>query len=372
MLRLVIVLAALTLAGCAHNLPVREPANTAADPGLIRAFVDVNGSFFPPDWRAKEVVGERAVRRRHSLLAALDGRPDQVAALRRFEAAYLAQLADAAAERTGRVYVLVLGFNNDEKTAAAQFVAMRGEIALSPQDTVIEFYWDGHDAKAYLDAARIWFWGSASSQVVGSRALRRILDRLGDREVIVVSYSRGASVVLSALSNPDYTEAFTEATRLPFLGEPVESFLAPPPLSARGGPIKAVMLAPAVGRSDFWAPGSTDRSWRYRDFSDRLVSVRYTLNPRDEVLNKFWLGVRGRLNPTDLGADPQVGAELRCRHPRLVGYRVEGRVGHGGADYIRDPSYARMLAESGVPVRRPPPPPPPGHRLTDCRPPAPG
>lgn len=69
------------------------------------------------------------------------------------------------------------------------------------------------------------------------------------------------------------------------------------------------MLAPAIGSPDFRAPDKVDDLWVPRTFPGRLVSIRYTVNPGDYVLNKLWIGLADNFNPTDLGASEAGG---RC------------------------------------------------------------
>lgn len=73
-----------------------------------------------------------------------------------------------------------------------------------------------------------------------------------------MSYSRGASVVLSALSYPAYDPDFREATtRLSYLEPSGSAYFTPAPLGP-GGPIRVMMLAPAIGAPDFRAPDKVD------------------------------------------------------------------------------------------------------------------
>ncbi|MFN9111250.1 MAG: hypothetical protein ACK5XN_14405, partial [Bacteroidota bacterium] len=230
---------------------------------------------------------------------------------------------------------------------------MQDALEISPDDLAIRFFWDGHDARFVIDAARIWFWGTGSSQVAGQHGLRRVINAVSapDREVVIVSYSRGASVVLSALSDPAYDPEFTRETQgFDYLVPAGEAFFSPPALSP-GGPIRVLMLAPAIGTPDFWAPRIGDADPMFRDFPCRLKSVRYTINRRDYVLNKLWIGLADDLNPTDLGATSNAGISLQRRYSFLKGYEVEGRVGHSVPGYLEDPAFASMARDSGLQLR---------------------
>lgn len=342
-----LILLGLGLGACAHNLPAADVPNSLTEAAQVRVYVDMNGVMYPSGWRSSAVVGERAVRRRHSIHAALNGDETRLQAVRSAEEAHLGAIARLARERT-RVFVFLVGFNTSHGDTAVELRAMQDSVGLTRDDLAVEFYWDGHDARFYLDAARIWFWGSASSQVTGQRGLRRVLNAIGDRPVVLVSYSRGASVILSALSDPAYAPAFhAETEALDYLRPPGPAFFEVAPLAA-GGPVRAVMLAPAIGEPDFWAPGSTGGDWAFRDFPERVVSIRYSINPRDPVLKKGSGGLARYFNATDLGAFRSAGRRLDCHYGILQGYAVAGPVDHGVRGYIADASFTRMLHDSGV------------------------
>src|SRR5690606_15595272 len=152
-----------------------------------------NGTLYPAGWQSPDIVGERALRRRHSIYAALDGDEDRLSHLHSAEESHLASIGRLAEARE-RVFIFLVGFNTSHRDTAVELRAMQDAVGLGPEDLAIECYWDGHDAGFYLDAARIWFWATGASQVAGQRGLRRVLNVVGDRPVYVISYSRGASV----------------------------------------------------------------------------------------------------------------------------------------------------------------------------------
>jgi hypothetical protein len=339
-------------AACVHNLPNADMANSMTDAAQARAYVDMNGTFYPPDWRTS--IGADEVRRAHSLYAAINNAEGLLAHVHDAEDRYLEDLRRLAEGRR-RVFVLVLGFNTNHPNSAVELRAMQDAIGPRPDDLVIEFYWDGHHAPHHVGTPRIWFWGVPSSKVAGQRGLRRILNQLGDSEIIIVTFSRGAAVALSALSNPAYSESFQCATAdLPFL-PPRFDLLGTPPLND-GGDIRLVMVAPAVGEADFWAPsappdciGPDARDGSFRTFPERLRSIRYAYNGRDYATTK--LGLSRFFNSTSLGAELDAGRDVACHYGIVQPYRVEGRFGHGFAQYLADPSFRRMLNASGVGLR---------------------
>jgi hypothetical protein len=341
---------AMTCAACAHNLPDGDVPNQRIGPHQARAYVDMNGAFYPPGWTDEAFIGREAVERRHSMFAALADDPAARARVLEAEERWLADLR-AMAQGRRRAFIFLVGFNTSQAKSTPDLEAMRDAIAMGPEDLSVQFFWDGHDARAVVDAARIWFWGSGSSQVAGQRGLRRVINAMGDREVVIVSYSRGASVVLSALSDPAYSRRFRDDTlRLTYLEPPGAAFFRPEPL-APGGPIRVLMLAPAIGEPDFRAPDRVNGDWVFRAFPARLASVRYTVNPGDYVLNKLWIGLADNFNSTALGAYSEGGETLDCRYPFLQGYPVRGRVGHAVPDYLADPAFQDMLRDSGLQPR---------------------
>lgn len=318
MLRTMLIGLVLVCAGCAHNLPDDVTPNRLLSPNLARSYVDMNGTFYPPDWAGADGMVRAELERRHSLFAAHAFDPTERARILAQEDRWLATLT-AAASGKRRVFIFLVGFNTSQAKSTPDLEAMAQAIDLGPDDLAVQFFWDGHDARAVVDAAVIWFWGTGSSQVTGQRGLRRIIDAAGPAEVVIMSYSRGASVVLSALSDPAYDPDFRAATsRLTYLEPSGPGFFAPAPLGP-GGPIRVLMLAPAVGEPDFRAPGKVEGRWVLRAFPERLISIRYTVNPGDYVLNKLWVGLADDFNPTDLGAYKAGGRELDCHYRFLQG-----------------------------------------------------
>ena len=351
MIRVLAGLVLLMCAGCAHNLPDDDVPNRRLTGSLAQAYVDMNGTFFPPNWADRDIVGRRAVELNHSLFSALRDPVLQRENILEPERAWLDELTGMSADKK-RVFIFLVGFNTTQADSTPDLQAMQDAFEISPDDLSIRFFWDGHDARFVIDAARIWFWGTGSSQVAGQHGLRRLINAVSapDREVVIVSYSRGASVVLAALSDPAYDPVFKDKMLgFDYLVPAGEAFFSPPALSP--GPIRVLMLAPAIGTPDFWAPRTGDGDPVFRHFPCRLESVRYTINRRDYVLNKLWVGLAGDLNPTDLGATRDAGTALERRYGFLEGYEVEGRVGHSVPGYLGDPAFAKMARDSGLQLR---------------------
>jgi hypothetical protein len=360
------------LAGCAYrnNYPVTQVFPQAPDdPGVMRVYVDANGTFYPNGWRDKCSATCTKIKRGFSLLTTSLGVTDYRSHIVADEKRQLAMIADYAAAHP-RLFILVHGFNTDEEDARESYGRIRDRMALNPGDGVIEFYWDGLvklPSKDAFSIAPLAFWKAATgySQAAGSRGLRRILALAKNRDIFIVSHSRGASVSLSALSNPPYSNGFlTKTERLDFDltdgldGSP--NFLRPAPLPTdTGNRIRLLMLAPAIGCIDFSRADVTRRPARIME-AEGCVDVRplrpevtffgYTLNDKDSVLGKFILPSNW-YNATDFGFKPELGMILGERWNVMRAFPIVAKPhGHDFDCYIADPEFGDMLEKAGVPV----------------------
>lgn len=266
-----------------------------------------------------------------------------------------------------RIFIFIHGVNTSQRDAEDAYRIMEQSIVFQPGDGLIEFHWDGYVADggiAGIAAFRFWFLAVTNSQLAGSRGLRPVLNLMHDQHAILISHSRGASVILSALANPPYDAKFRkDAARLGLLGDRP---LDPPPLVEGNNDISVAMLAPAIGEVDFRAKSCETVAeaknakpctvWRH--FSRQLKSIRYTVNPCDAVLNKF-VGLAASLNPTDLGLDEKVGEVVDNHYPRMISYPLKTTHGHSFIYYAADPEFRTMLENAGVGTRLPNSLPPP-------------
>lgn len=358
-------IAALLMTGACSsvNLPV-----STAFPGIVdrppsaRVFVDANGTLYPDGWR--ERIADSRVEKSGSLLGAASAAERLWLAAE--EQRQLASLAKMIAGKR-RIFVVVHGFNIGEADAALGFDLVERRISFRPDDALIRLHWDGMLGSG-VGMGSIWFPATGYSQVVGIRALRRILNLPVNQDVYLISHSRGASVVLSALGEPPFSSGFRRATeRLDFAGT---SFLEGP-LEDRGNRVHALLLAPAVGYPDFWdrtcetregdavcsdppiTPASDGRRCPdYRVFTPQLQSIRYTTNVGDKTLQKYVANLRRYFNATDLGYDVTVGQRLAsCFAFSLKGYEIRKTHAHAFTLYAQDPELADMLRDAGVEAR---------------------
>lgn len=355
----------LVLAACstAQNVPLSNRFPPAIErPAEASVFFDINGTLYPDGWRDR--IPEQVLQRNRSLL---NGASETDRAwIADQEDQHLQRLARLIAGRD-RVFILIHGFNINEAEAAYAFDLVESRIAFTPRDVVIRVHWDGMIGSG-LGVGRVWFPAAGYSQVVGVRGLRRILNLASGQNVYLISHSRGASVILSALANPPFTPGFRRATAsLPFAGP---SFLRPPALMERHNHIRAIFLAPAIGYPDFWdascetardtdsicqdppqsSSSAAERQCpQYRIFSPQLQSIRYTTNSDDTVLEKRLRYLSRHFNATDLGFNPAVGQRLAHCYPGIViGRPIARPHPHAFRLYAQDPELAEMLRADGV------------------------
>ena len=221
------LLVLVTLSGCAYrnNFPLSQAFPINATPDRIGVYVDANGTFYPAGWQASCPNQCAKFEKTPSLLikAAADDEAAKAfrAKLLSDEKRQLALISDFAATHA-RLFILIHGFNTDEQDARESYDRIRDRMALNGGDGIIEFYWDGLvklPSKKAFSLAPLAFWQQAAgnSQTAGSRGLRRIIALARNRDIFIISHSRGASVTLSALSNPPYADSFlTRTERLDF------------------------------------------------------------------------------------------------------------------------------------------------------------
>jgi hypothetical protein len=350
---------AVLLGGCwSHAYPQRERflAPVDLDPAAARRaelFVDMNGTFYPDGWRSHADGGKLKA---DSLLNEAVRKPGLDALIVREEARQLADV-EAFARSKKRIFVLIHGYNSRIEDSEPPFDTIEAQLDLGPEDGVIRFNWDGLTGKL-LGAGRVWFYATATSQLAGSRGLRRVLARIQGKQIYLISHSRGASVILSALGNPVYDPAFiakTRAVAAHWHGDHA-GLLTPLPLPDRGNRIHALMLAPAIGRIDFCdqsEQAAIDRKQpcgKLRDLGPQLASLRYTVNRGDPVLDKF-IGLSGKLNPTDFGLKAEVGEDIRKErgYCGMRGYAFrEPEPFHAFRRYARHEAFTAMLFDEGI------------------------
>lgn len=368
---IVATIASTLLSGCAYrnNYPdtVKFPI-ISNNPAVLGLYVDANGTFFPDGWRDQCGQNCKPIRRDFSLLKQSISAQAFRAHILTDEARQI-EIVKTYLARHRRIFILVHGFNTNEEKVRTAYALVRKRVALQPDDGVIEFFWDG---LVKVPADRAWslaplkFWRDAAvnSQTGGARGLRRILALAQNRTLVLISHSRGASVVLSALSNPPYREkvlARIERRDL-FTNDGINGspgFLNPAPLpSQSGNKIKLLMLAPAIGCIDFQRPDFRYRAARTMS-DDGCKNVRplppevdffgYTVNEGDIILGKSILP-SSWYEATDFGYKNDLGFALRKaeKWDFMQNYDLANKHGHDFRCYAADAEFGTMLTDAGA------------------------
>jgi hypothetical protein len=374
-----ILLAFAFLAGCySHSFPSanqfvfppvadchNEHRETCAGANTAQVFADANGTFYPSGWQ------DYFSPRRHwgrrwaagSLLNETTGNDPTDAAFRRLiDSDQPRQLAELArfGGNAERIFILVHGYNNTTEEADGAFSLIERHLDLRSTDRIIRFYWDGLYSGNPLGSGKIWFNAAGNSELVGTRALRSVLNQFHGKEIYLISHSRGTSVILSALGNPIFDPDFVRITRRRMQSWPGHQpdVFNPRPLLPNGNRIHVLVLAPAVDRIDFcderMQPPPHSRGSVYcgraelRSLGSQVMSFRYSVNCLDPVLRKF-VGLPNHFNPTGLGTDPEVGEGLRRDGLPLQGYQMNPPVRmHLFTWYVEQPVFLRMLSDAGI------------------------
>ncbi len=371
------VVTLLTQSGCAYrnNYPqsVSFPIVTG-DPEALHLYVDANGTFFPNGWKAKCPGGCKKLKQDFSLLVQSLTAPTFRSQIVGDEARQL-EMTKAYLARHPRIFILVHGFNSDEREIRHSYALVRKRIRLEPGDGIIEFFWDGLvtvPAKRKLNLAPLKFWKDAAvnSQTGGARGLRRILALAQGKTFFLISHSRGASVVLSALSDPPYGAKFVKRMEQRDLdpndgidGSP--GFLTPTPLaSGNANQIKILMLAPAIGCIDFQRPEferrraqemSRQKCSNVRPLPPEVNFFGYTVNENDSVLGKFILPSTW-YSATDFGYKSDLGDALQMSEnwSFMKPYPLKNLSEHDFDCYAVQNKFGDMLTDADASIDRTP------------------
>lgn len=313
----------------ANNIPTSTNPNIQIPPNTSVAFVDLNGNFYPENWNTQ--IGP--YKKTSSLY--LTAKKNNIAyILTNFETKKLAEYHQNILNKK-RVFIFVHGYNNDAAKTKRNYDLLRTKINLDPiQDEIIEFYWDGLVSKDPIGSAKIWFYATGYSQMAGEFGLRKILNEIHNKDIFIISHSRGASVVLSSLSNPPYNDDFRRDTEK--LGIAVDNEI---PLSENTNRIVCIMLAPAIGEIDFTKQSDNEA---YRTFSSQLKNIHITINKDDIVLKKF-VGLQRKFNPTTLGYDKKAYNNLKSTYNFFTVDNFDGQNSHSFDVYINNPKFQQMV-----------------------------
>lgn len=339
---LLVFVIALVLISCStHNTPNSQKPNQFDGKNGFSVFVDQDGTYYPENW--KQLFGNPPRYNRwgnNSYSLFLRSSISDNVSLEELKEANIKILASFKKDikKFDRIFILVHGYNNTQMESQPNYNKIRSIIKTDSQkDAIVEFYWDGLAAPS-LGSPKIWFNATGYSQLAGQFGLRKILNSIENKEIYMISHSRGASVVLSALSNPRYNPKFIEDTKLHSLDLGKTGAIL-----ENNNKIRCIFLAPAVGLVDFWSTNSENNE-NYRVFSPQLKGLQLTINENDEILQKYMDRFSDKFNPTDLGYDLETFNKLSSNYSFMSHVKVEGNFGHSFNYYIEDESFKEMLS----------------------------
>lgn len=324
-----------------HNIPKNQTPNENLSANSYKVFVDQNGDFYPDDWQNKygKHPKNAAGRKGAYSLNTLALRQNLTDDLNMFRNETLGEIT-AKFNKVDRIFILIHGYNNSEDAANLGFETIKNKINFQSNDGVIEFYWDGLVADGPIESFDIWFNATGYSQLAGERALRPILNLFSNKSVILISHSRGASVLLSGLSDPPYNKKFADET-LEFHNVKVHN---QPELADNNNKLDVIMLAPALGQVDFRTPEYyTSDSTSFRSFSHQVKNLHISVNEDDKILKKYAKAISSRFNPTDLGYNVEVFNLLKKSYPKMSMTDFKGLNSHSLIDYANNPKFIEIL-----------------------------
>jgi len=344
----VIFLFVLASCGITHNVPKGPYPNSFDKPNIVNSFVDQNGNFYPDNWR--KTYGEPPKSgdiNAYSLMkiATEKGIEKQ---LKSFEKTRMLAVSSKVKSKD-RVFIFVHGFNAPSDEVNESYEYMRKLIKLNPtKDEVIKFYWDGLHTTNPFSGAKVWFSATSFSQMAGEFGLRNLLNSIHNKKIILISHSRGASVVLSALSSAAFSESFAKGT----LENHNVDVSDVKKLAENGNDITCIMLAPAIGIDDFKIKDIVSGTDSFCTLSKQVKKIHITVNNTDVMLKKFVGFLSNKLKATDLGYKVDVCNELMKHYPIIKYTDFTGMKSHNFNKYIRNPKFKSLLKAEGIAVNR--------------------
>lgn len=332
-----ILLSLFTSCAALHNVPTSQVPNNFIQPNTSSSFVDQNGNFYPNNWKKK--FGNppaNATRTDYSLMKiATEQHFDNE--LSSYEKNRLSAIANRVKSKK-RVIIFVHGIDNDYMSSLKNYNKAKTYMNINTkQDEVINFYWDGLVNESLFGAAKVWISATTNSQMAGVFGLRRMLNVMKNKDIYLISHSRGASVVLSALVNPSLRNSEIKRAE----NAHHVDFTNAPELAENNNKIYSIMLAPAIGKLDFL----TDDN-QLKVFSPQLQKMHITINNTDYVLGKGRIGFLSKnLIPTNFGYDEKLYDELLPTYPFLEKTDFTGMKSHEFRRYITNSKFIDILKE---------------------------
>lgn len=330
-----IIIVVLSACSAMHNVPSSQVPNNFINPNITSAYVDQNGNFYPNQWENKfGQAPKKATRKEYSLMkiATENGFQQDLIS---FENTQLKAFANRVKNKK-RVIIFIHGINNDYMSSLKNYNKARNFMDLNKTtDEVVNFYWDGLVTNNIFGAAKVWVSATTNSQLAGEYGLRRILNSISNKEIYLISHSRGAAVVLSALRNPEL-KSVEKRIAENFHHIDVENAA---PLAENSNKIYSIMIAPAIGVKDF----KTEEG-NFKEFSNQLKMIHSTINETDFILGKGKTGIlASSFTSTDFGFDPKTHQEIATQYNLCETTDFTGQKSHDFKDYIVNPKFKEIL-----------------------------
>lgn len=339
---LITILFLATSCGIMHNVPQTNDPNVFVKPNMNTFFVDQNGNFYPANW--KKTYGNPP-RKGNKHEYSLKKKAIQLGLendLSTFEKNKIAKFRTKITSKK-RVFIFVHGYNADIETTEVSYNFLKTLINTNEKtDEIIKFYWDGLVSQSPLTSASNWFSATSFSQMAGEFGLRRLLNTMKNKEIFIISHSRGASVVLSALTTPPFKEGFVDEIKAE---HDIDIDQESANLLENKNKITCIMLAPAVGLVDFQKKDTITNVEKYINFTPQLKRIHITTNNTDNTLKKFIGFMSKRLTPTDLGYKDDLYNQLTEQYPFFEKTDFTGMKSHEFKRYIHNPKFKTILKE---------------------------
>ncbi len=331
----IVLISLLTSCAAIHNVPTSQNPNNFIQPNTTSSFVDQNGNFYPDNWlKSYGKPPKNASRRDYSLMKIATENNFQNQLIT-YEDLRLKNI-EKRVKNKKRIIIFVHGIDNDYLFSLKNYNKARSYMNIdTSKDEVLNFYWDGLVNESLFGAAKVWVSATTNSQMAGVFGLRRILNVIHNKEIYLISHSRGASVVLSALVNPSFRESEIKRAQ----NAHHVDFTNAETLLENNNKIYSIMLAPAIGKLDF----TTDTD-QLKIFTPQLQRMHITINTTDYVLGKGKTGfLSGSLIATDFGYKKELFDELSKNYIFLEETDFSGQPTHEFRDYITNPKFITIL-----------------------------
>lgn len=333
----ILILSVLTSCAAIHNVPESQNPNNFIQPNTTSSFVDQNGNFYPDSWLKEFGKPPKNASNKDYSLMKIATENNFQNKLTSYEELRLKAIENRVKNKK-RVIIFVHGIDNAYLVSLKNYNKARTYMNLNnDRDEILNFYWDGLVNQSLFGVAKVWFSATTNSQLAGVFGLRRILNVIHDKEIYLISHSRGASVVLSALVTPSLKNSEINMAKK---NHHVD-FSGSEGLKENNNKIYSIMLAPAIGEVDF----KTDNE-QLKTFSPQLKKMHITINNTDFVLGKGKIGfLSRRLTATDFGYEVDLFNNLSNTYNFLEKTDFTGQDSHDFRDYITNPKFIEILKE---------------------------